>query len=86
MFGRNVIYVRCIKCSYNKCIRLLDKEAFFVQNGKYVMQVRAFERYIPLTCIYVVNVVVRTMDMTGSHVFCKSMGIMLINNLVLPLT
>ena len=51
MLGRKVIYVRCINCSYNnvaKGIRLLDKKAFFVYTGKKIMQVRAFERYIPL--------------------------------------
>ena len=54
MLGRKVIYVRCINCSYNnvaKCIRLLDKNAFFVYTGNIscFMQVRAFERYIPLS-------------------------------------
>ena len=37
ILGRKVIYVRCINCSYNnvaKCIRLLDKNAFFVYTGK----------------------------------------------------
>ena len=51
MLGRKVIYVRCINCSYNnvaKSIRLLIKKAFFVYYRKNVMQVRAFERYIPL--------------------------------------
>ena len=49
--GRKVSYVRCIKCSYNnvaKGIRLFDKKAFFVYAGN-SMQVRAFERYIPLS-------------------------------------
>ena len=52
MLGRKVIYVRCINCSYNnvaKGIRLLDKKAFFCLYRKKLMQVRAFERYIPLT-------------------------------------
>ena len=48
MFGRKVIYVRCINCSYNnvaKGIRLIDKKAFmFVQ--EIFVQVRVFERYI----------------------------------------
>ena len=50
MFGRKVIYVRCINCSYNnvaKGIRLLDKSNFCLYRKK-CMQVRAFERYIPL--------------------------------------
>ena len=37
MLGRNVIYVRCINCSYNNVangIRFLDKKAFFVYTGK----------------------------------------------------
>ena len=37
MLGRKVIYVRCIKCSYNnvaKGIRFLDKKAFFGYIGK----------------------------------------------------
>ena len=45
MFGRKVIYVRCISGPYNnvaKGIHLLDKKAM-----KIFMQVRAFERYIP---------------------------------------
>ena len=45
------IYVRCINCSYNnvaKGIRLLDKKAILVYTGKVFMQVRAYERYIPL--------------------------------------
>ena len=49
-WGRRVIYARFINCSYNnvaKGIRLLDKKAFFVYTGKKIMQVRAFERYIP---------------------------------------
>ena len=35
-WGRKVIYVRCINCSYNnvaKGIRLLDKEVIFVYTG-----------------------------------------------------
>ena len=48
--GGKVIYVRCINCSYNivaKGIRLLNEKAFlFIQES--FMQVRAFERYIPL--------------------------------------
>ena len=51
MFGPKVIYVRCINCSYKnaaKGLRLLDKKAFFVFTGKNFMQVRAFERDIPL--------------------------------------
>ena len=51
MFGRKVIYVRCLSCSYNnvaKGIRLLDKKAILVYTGKVFMQVRAFERYIPI--------------------------------------
>ena len=50
MLGRKVIYVRCIYCSSKnvaKGIRLLDKKAFNVYTEK-IMQVRAFERYIPL--------------------------------------
>ena len=41
MFGRKVIYVRCINCSYNnvaKGIRLLDKKAFFVYTAKQKLQ------------------------------------------------
>ena len=37
MLGREVIYVRCINCSYNnvaKGIRLLDKKARFVTHEK----------------------------------------------------
>ena len=51
MLGRKVMYVRCINCSYNngaKGIRLLDKKAIFCLYRKKFMQVRAFERYIPL--------------------------------------
>ena len=51
MMGRKVIYVRCISCSYSnvaKGISLLDKKAIFVDTGNFI-QVRAFERYIPLT-------------------------------------
>ena len=48
MLGRKVIYVRCIKCSYNNVpngIRLLDKNIFlFIQEN--FIQVRGFERYI----------------------------------------
>ena len=50
-FARKVIYVRCIICSYNnvaKGIRLLDKKASFVLYRKNFMQVRDFERYMPL--------------------------------------
>ena len=53
MLGRKVIYVRCLNCSYNnvaKGIRVLDKKKkqfLFIQEK--IMQVRAFERYIPLT-------------------------------------
>ena len=52
MLGRKVIYVRCIRCSYNnvaKSIGLLDKKAILVYR-KILMQVGAFERYIPLKC------------------------------------
>ena len=45
-----MIYVRCINCSYNnvaKGICLLDKNIFCLYR-KTFMQVRAFERYIPL--------------------------------------
>ena len=51
MLGRKVVYVRCISCSYNnvaKGIRLLEKKKAFI-----FMQLRAFERYIPL--YFVVN-------------------------------
>ena len=51
MLGRKVIYVRCISCSYNnvaKVIRLLDKKSNFCLYRKNFMQVRGFERYIPL--------------------------------------
>ena len=50
MLGRNVIYVRCLNCSYNnvaKGIRLLDKKQFLQENLSF-MQVWAFEIYIPL--------------------------------------
>ena len=47
-----MIYVRCISCSYNNVakasIRLLDKNHFLFIQEKKIMQVRAFERYIPL--------------------------------------
>ena len=46
-----MIYVRCIYCLYNnvvKGIRRLDKKHFCLYMKNY-MQVRAFERYIPLT-------------------------------------
>ena len=49
MLGRKVIYVK-IKCSYNnvaKGIRFIDKKHFCLYRKK-IMQVRAFERYIPL--------------------------------------
>ena len=52
MVGRKVIYVRYISCSCNnvaKGIGLLDKKAILVYTGKKFMQVRAFERYIPLS-------------------------------------
>ena len=49
MLSVQVIYVRCIHCSYNNVAKgshLLDKTAFlFIQEN--FMQVRAFERYIP---------------------------------------
>ena len=55
MLGRKVIYVRCINCSYNnvaKGIRLLDKKhPLFIQEN--FMQVRAFERYIPITIVII---------------------------------
>ena len=47
--GRKLIYVRFINCSHNnvtKGIHLLDKRAFF--NTGIFMQIRAFERYIPV--------------------------------------
>ena len=50
-------YVRCINCSYNnvaKGIHLLDKKTFFVYTGKKFMQVRSFERYIPLSLSYAI--------------------------------
>ena len=50
MLGRKVIYVRCINCSYNnvaKGIRLLDKKHFCLYRTNFI-QVRAFERYIPI--------------------------------------
>ena len=53
MLGRKMIYVRCINCSYNnvaKGICLHDKKAFFVYRKNF-MQVRAFERYIPLKSV-----------------------------------
>ena len=57
MFGRKVIYVRCIKCSYNnvaKGIRLLGKTAFlFIQEQ---IHARAFERYIPLKYLLYMDV------------------------------
>ena len=48
MLVRQVIYVRCINCLYNniaKGIRLLDRILFIQEK---IMQVGAFERYIPL--------------------------------------
>ena len=56
MLGRKVIYVRCIKYSYNnvaKGIRLLDKTHFLLLQEK-IMQVRAFEGYIPLNASWVI--------------------------------
>ena len=56
MLGRKVIYVKCIKYSYNnvaKGIRLLDKKYFLFIQEK-IMQVRAFERYIPLNASWVI--------------------------------
>ena len=53
MLGRKVIYVRCLKCSYNKeakYIRLLDEKAFFVIQEK-LLHVRAFERYIMILAV-----------------------------------
>ena len=50
MLGRKVIYVTFINCSYNnvaKGIRLLDKKAILFTHENF-MQLRAFERYIPL--------------------------------------
>ena len=52
-WGRKVIYVSCINCSYNnvaKSIRLLDKKKqhVFCLYRKNFMQVRAFERYISI--------------------------------------
>ena len=50
MLGHKVIYVRCINFSYNnvaKGNRLLEKKQFCLCRNKF-MQVRAFERYIPL--------------------------------------
>ena len=50
-WGRKVICVICINCSYNniaKGIRLLDKIAIFVYIGK-IIQGRAFERSVSLT-------------------------------------
>ena len=53
MLGRNVICVRCVDCSCNNVaggICLLDRKAVLVRTGGGgVMQVGAFERYIPLT-------------------------------------
>ena len=57
MLGRKVIYVRCIKCSYNnvpKGIRLLDKKHFCLYRKKF-MQVRAFERYVSLPSVSTFN-------------------------------
>ena len=51
MLGHKVIYVRSINSSYNnvaKGILLPDKMHFLFIQEKF-MQVRAFERYIPLT-------------------------------------
>ena len=51
MLGRKVIYVRCISCSYNnvaKGIRPLDKKSNSCLDRNIFVQVRAFERYIPL--------------------------------------
>ena len=49
MLGRKVIYVRCINWSYNNVsVFLINKKAILVYTGKNFMQVRAFERYIPL--------------------------------------
>ena len=45
-----VIYVRCISCSYNNVVSVfLTKTHFFCLYRKFFMQVRAFERYIPLS-------------------------------------
>ena len=48
---RTINYVRCINCSYNnvaKSISLLDKKYIFMQENVIYVQVRAFERYVPL--------------------------------------
>ena len=54
MFGRKVIYVSCINCSYinmAKRICLLDEKAIFVYTEKIIL-VRALKSYIPLSwCI-----------------------------------
>ena len=50
MLGRKVIYMRCINCSYNNVakvsVSLIKKHFLFIQEK--FMQVRAFERYIPI--------------------------------------
>ena len=57
--GVKVIYVRCVNCSYNnvaKGICLLDKNIFRLYR-KIFVQVRAFERYIPLKLKFVLHVI-----------------------------
>ena len=57
MFGRKVIYISCINCSYNNVVKgigLLDKKHFCLYR-KIFMQVRAFERYIPLRLFEVLS-------------------------------
>ena len=55
MLACKVFYVSCINCSNNNVaegIRLLDKKIIFCLYRKNVMQVRAFERFIPLILRY----------------------------------
>ena len=51
-WGVKVINVICINCSYNseaEGFPLLDIKAFFCLDRSNFMQVRVFERYIPLS-------------------------------------
>ena len=51
MLGRKKIFVRCISCSYNN----VDKKKQFLFIQEIFMQVRAFERYIPLKLYKIVQ-------------------------------
>ena len=73
MLGCKVTYVNC---SYNKVakgIRLLEKKRIFCLCRKKFMQVRAFERYIPLwkKTIEIYELGCKGTYMTGLYVFIE---------------